>query len=86
MDETRYLRKEGANLWNVTRESGEAIDVIGEERPAVLQGFVEKANINPVVEMTQMIEVNRAYEANQRVIQSHDQSTARLISEIMRAQ
>ena len=86
MDETRYLRKEGANLWNVTRESGEAIDVIGEERPIVLQGFIEKANINPVVEMTQMIEVNRAYEANQRVIQSHDQSTARLISEIMRAQ
>ncbi len=86
MEETRYLRKEGANLWNVTRESGDAIDIVGDQRPVVLQGFLEKANINPVVEMTQMIEVNRAYEANQRVIQSHDQSTARLISEIMRAQ
>lgn len=86
MDEPRYLRKEGSNLWNTTEESGPAVALIDQERPEVLQGFVETANVNPVVEMTQMIEVNRAYEANQKVIQSHDQSTARLISEIMRAQ
>ncbi len=86
VDETRYLRKQGENLWNVTRESGDAVDLVGTERPQVLQGFVEKANINVVVEMTNMIEVNRAYEANQKVIQSHDQSTARLIAEVLRAQ
>lgn len=85
-EETRYLRKMGTNLWQTTDESGEAFDLIGDERPQVLQGFLETANVNAVVEMTQMIEVNRAYEANQRVIQSHDQSTARLIAEVMRAQ
>ena len=86
MPETRYLRKEGGNLWNTTRESGDAQDALGGERPAVLQGFLEKANVNPVTEMTQLIEVNRAYEANQKVVQSQDQSTARLIAEVMRPQ
>ncbi len=84
-DEARYLRKVGENLYNTTEESGEAFDLLGDERPVVLQGFLETANVNPVVEMTQMIEVNRAYEANQRVVQSHDQSTARLIAEVLRA-
>ncbi|MFP4212011.1 MAG: flagellar basal-body rod protein FlgF [Alkalispirochaeta sp.] len=84
MDESRYLRKEGANLWNTTRESGDAVDLFEGERPAVLQGFLEEANVNPVVEMTQMIEVNRAYEANQKVVQSQDQSTARLLNEVLR--
>lgn len=86
MDETRYLEKQGQNLWNTTRESGDAVDAIGPDRPVVLQGFLEKANVNPVVEMTQMIEVNRAYEANQKVVQTQDQSTARLIAEVMRPQ
>ncbi|TVR68598.1 MAG: flagellar hook-basal body protein [Spirochaetaceae bacterium] len=86
MEDARYLRKQGGNLWNVTRESGDAFELIGIDRPKVLQGFLEKANINVVVEMTNMIEVNRAYEANQKVIQSHDQSTSRLIGEVLRAQ
>lgn len=86
VEEPRYLRKQGSNLWNTTRESGDAVDLIGGDRPQVLQGFLEKANINVVVEMTSMIEVNRAYEANQKVVHSHDQNTARLIAEILRAQ
>ncbi len=84
MEETRYLRKEGGNLWNTTRESGDATDLVDQGRPAVLQGFLEEANVNPVVEMTQMIEVNRAYEANQKVVHSQDQSTARLLNEVLR--
>jgi hypothetical protein len=34
------------------------------------QGFVEAANVNPVTEMVQMIEINRAYENNQKMIQN----------------
>ncbi|SIQ08836.1 flagellar basal-body rod protein FlgG [Alkalispirochaeta americana] len=86
VEEARYLQKQGTNLWRTTRESGDAEDLLGDRRPQVLQGFLEKANINVVVEMTNMIEVNRAYEANQKVVQSHDQSTGRLISEVLRAQ
>lgn len=84
MDQSRYLRKEGANLWNTTDDSGDAQDLVGSDRPAVLQGFLEEANVNPVVEMTQMIEVNRAYEANQKVVHSQDQSTSQLINTVLR--
>ncbi len=86
VEEPRYLRKEGGNLWSTTRESGEAMDRLDAQRPAVLQGFLETANVNPVTEMTQMIEVNRAYESNQKAIQTQDQSTGRLIAEVLRAQ
>ena len=83
MRETRYLDKQGDSLWKTTRESGEAV-VMEEGRPKVLQGFLETSNVNAVTEMVQMIEVNRAYEANQRVIQAQDQSTQRLINDVMR--
>jgi flagellar basal-body rod protein FlgG len=52
-----------------------------ESRPSVLQGFVEAANVEPVREMVQMIEVNRAYEANQKVIQTHDTMIGVLINQ-----
>ena len=83
MRETRYLKKQGDSLWNTTRESGDAV-VMETVRPKVLQGFLETSNVNPVTEMVQMIEVNRAYEANQRVIQAQDQSTQRLVNDVMR--
>ena len=82
--QTRYLRKQGDSLWRSTRESGDAEIIYGEGRPKVRQGFLETANVNPVTEMVQMIEVNRAYEANQKVIQAHDESTSRLISQALR--
>lgn len=38
----------------------------------MMQGYVETSNVNVVEEMVKMIEVNRAYEANQKTIQSED--------------
>jgi flagellar basal-body rod protein FlgG len=53
-------------------------------RPAVWQGFTEAANVEPVREMVQMIEVNRAYEANQKAIQAHDTMLGVLINQTSR--
>lgn len=50
------LKKEGNNLY---RYDGEAQFQNVEESGAVLQGFVEKSNVNAVKMMTQMIETNR---------------------------
>lgn len=81
----RYLAKQGSSLWAATEESGPARTVAqGSERPAIIQGFVEAANVNPVNEMVQMIEVNRAYEANQKTIQSEDAMLGKLINEVAR--
>lgn len=82
--EPRYLEKQGDSMWHATEHSGEAELARGEERPQVLQGFIEDSNVNPVSEMVRMIEVNRAYEANQRVIRAQDESAGQLINQAMR--
>jgi len=56
----------------------------GPERPLVTQGFIEASNVNVVHEMVQMIEVNRAYEANQKSIQSEDTMMAKLWGETVK--
>ena len=78
----RYLAKQGSSLWKETEESGAAAILAGEDRPTVLQGFTEASNVNPVTEMVRMIEVNRAYEANQKTIQTEDASLGKLINEV----
>ncbi|MFZ2957408.1 MAG: flagellar hook-basal body protein [Candidatus Ozemobacteraceae bacterium] len=62
----KAFRKEGSNAFvrvygDITRAEGK-----------VKQGYVEKPNFSLVEEMVKMIEVSRAYEANSKVIQSHD--------------
>ncbi len=86
----RFIKKQGSSLWRATEESGSARS-IGEtgsgaqepprEFPQVQQGFLETSNVNPVKEMVNMIEVNRAYESNQKVIQTQDQMTGKLIND-----
>ncbi|MBN2536099.1 MAG: flagellar hook-basal body protein [Spirochaetales bacterium] len=81
---TRYLKKVGDSYWKSTEHSGPG-EVTGEEsRPRVRQGFLEAANVNPVTEMVQIIEVHRSYEANQRFIQSEDQLLGKLINEAVK--
>ncbi len=78
----RELRREGNSFYYEDEFTGNPYIAEGEERPKVLQGFLESANVNPVTEMVQMIEVQRAYEANQKSIQSHDQILGRVINEV----
>jgi flagellar basal-body rod protein FlgF len=81
----RYLAKQGSSLWATTEEAGSAEISSGTARPKVVQGFVEASNVNPVLEMVRMIEVNRAYEANQKTIQAADGMLNKLINEVARA-
>ncbi|MCX7655637.1 MAG: flagellar basal-body rod protein FlgF [Treponemataceae bacterium] len=80
----RYLAKQGNSLYKDTDVSGPARIIEEARRPKVIQGFVEASNVNPVIEMVQMIEVNRAYEANQKVIQAEDGMLGKLINEVVR--
>lgn len=81
-DNERYLKKMGSSLWNATNISGPAYSAEGDDRPKLLQGFTETSNVNVVNEMVQMIEVNRAYEANQKTIQSGDSMMGTLWSKV----
>ena len=80
----RYLKKQGSSLYVDTEISGPAQIMETGNRPAVYQGFVEAANVEPVREMVQMIEINRAYEANQKVIQTQDTMLGTLITQVGR--
>jgi flagellar basal-body rod protein FlgG len=80
----RYLQKQGNSYWRATEESG-AAEIIGpDKRPKIRQGFLEGSNVNAVTEMVEMIEVNRAYEANQKLIQTEDSLLGKLLNEVMR--
>jgi len=83
-DFARYLRKQGSSLFSANEFSGPAMTMEGDDRGVVRQGFIESANVDPVREMVQMIEVNRAYEANQRIIQAHDSMLGVLINQTAR--
>jgi flagellar basal-body rod protein FlgG len=77
----RELKKEGESLYRDTEYSGPALPA---EEFKVVQGFLEKSNVNAVREMVDMIEVQRSYEANQKAMLTHDQELGRLINEVAR--
>lgn len=43
------------------------------EAAAVRQGFIERSNVNAVLEMTRMIDVQRSYEAGQSFLRAEDE-------------
>ncbi|QEN05995.1 flagellar basal-body rod protein FlgF [Thiospirochaeta perfilievii] len=84
-DNDRFIKKTGSSLWAATENSGSAEILRGTERPKVSQGFIEASNVNSVNEMVNLISVNRAYEANQKVISTQDNLTGKLINNVARA-
>lgn len=75
----RYLEKNGDSLYRENELSGPPLPP---EKIKVFSGFLEKSNVNVVREMVDMIDVQRSYEANQKVITSADTSLGKLINEI----
>ena len=82
--EKRYLEKEGYTNYRESDFSGPAVILEGNNRPNVKQGFLEKSNVDPVMEMTRMIEIQRLYEANQKVIQTSDEVLGKAINQVGR--
>ena len=50
----------------------------------VKQGFLEASNVNPIVEMVDLISIMRAYETSQKAIQAHDQILDKAVNEVGR--
>ena len=64
----------GHNLYSTSDASGEAIEASpgSDGMGTILQGFVEKSNVDIVQEMVSMITAQRAYEINSKAIQTAD--------------
>ncbi|OPX86140.1 MAG: Flagellar basal-body rod protein FlgG [Pelotomaculum sp. PtaB.Bin013] len=78
---------EFSNLNNLYKEADDLfVDREGAAETAsnttVKQGFLEGSNVNPVDEMVNLITVTRAYEANQRLIQSQDEMLSKAVNQV----
>ena len=62
-DDLKKLKKVGNNLYDFRNQQP-----IENSKNSVIQGFVEKSNINPVIEMTNLIETNRLADMYQKVM------------------
>lgn len=64
----------GGNLYRETTSSGAATEgVAGDEGFGVIhQGYLEDSNVDPVKEITELIQAQRHYELNSKVIQTAD--------------
>lgn len=69
------LKSIGDNLYLQTNASGEPIEGVGGQDGfgTIMQGYVEKSNVDVVKEMVDMITAMRAYEFNSRSIITADQ-------------
>ncbi|MCC6177611.1 MAG: flagellar hook-basal body protein [Chloroflexi bacterium] len=75
------LRKVGNNQF-VPRTDGDAPQASADTR--VIQNFIEMSNVDMGGAQTTMLELQRAYEANQRLIQTQDELVARAVNDIAR--
>lgn len=81
IENTRDMRKIGEGLWEM--EEGiepELQNFTGE----VLQGKLEKSNVDPIKEMVEMMTLFRGYESSQRMIKAYDETIGKAVNEIGR--
>ena len=81
IDNYDYLEKYGENMYNLL-DGGTRIATDAN----VDQGVLETSNVNVIKEMVNMITIQRAYEAGQKVITSIDSTLDRAVNNVGRVQ
>ena len=74
--DTRAMTKEGANLYSTT-QTATAPDTVN-----LRQGALESSNVQPVIEISHMIEVMRAYEATATLSKSQEDMMRQAIDKL----
>ncbi len=72
-----YIEKFGENLYDMA-EGGQIIAADG----LIEQGTIEASNVNIVSEMVDMITITRAYESNQKIIQTIDGMLDKAVNQV----
>jgi len=72
------LIKEGDTLFRRGPKVGGTFRATGE----IVQGFLEGSNVNAVQEMVKMIDNSRLYEADQKVMQAHNDTIGKAVNEV----
>lgn len=74
----RALVPAGGNLWA-------AEDLPAPSTARLAQGMLEGSNVQPILEMTRMIETTRAFEGTQKLIETHHDIERRAIERVLAA-
>jgi flagellar basal-body rod protein FlgG len=80
----KALEKMGHNMYRLRQGSSAEQRPIAPNEARVAQGYMEKANVEVVYEMVNMIEVQRLFEAYQKVMQTSDTLDREAISKVAR--
>ena len=72
------LSKVGDNLWDASGQTP------GEFGGVVLQGAIEGSNVRPVVELTRLMEISRAYQSAAKMVAGADELRQRAIQQLGR--
>lgn len=75
--DTKELTKEGSSLFNAT-QAARNVPADG----AVQQGYLEKSNVNVVMEMVNLINGYRTYETNAKAVQAEDELLDKAVNEV----
>lgn len=78
-DQPQKLVEIGENLYDGKNQPEKPV-----ERLKVVQGSLEGANVNPVVEMNKMIEILRSYQATQRMLMNDHERIRSAIQKLTR--
>lgn len=76
--EPTALAREGANLLRAEE------DYTQMESPKLRQGFIEESNVNTVLEVSRLIEVQRAYEMGQQLLKDEDERISKTVDAMRR--
>lgn len=77
--DSKQLRPLGHNL---LLTPGNNIAQVGDGEVSIRQGSLESSNVSVIREMVTMIQLHRAYEANQRMIQYQDEILEKAVTEL----
>ncbi|PKR55937.1 flagellar basal-body rod protein FlgF [Thalassospira marina] len=75
-DNVQQLKPEGSSLYN-TDQQPQAV-----ESPGVVQGTLEKSNVNPIKAMVEMIDVLRTYQSVTKTVENENQRQRDMISKL----
>lgn len=70
------LTKYGQNLWSANGQASHDFEGV------VIQGAIETSNVNPVLELTQLIAISRAYESAAKIVSNTDDLRQRALQRL----
>ncbi|WP_373232263.1 flagellar hook-basal body protein [Cohnella sp.] len=84
VDNPNLLVREGDGRFRYAGDNAGIRQVAADERVSVRQGFLERSNVDSAQSAVDIMAALRAYEANQKVIQTYDRSLDKAVNDVGR--